>query len=64
MVAWLRRAWRSTWWRVWCGLSSGTVRKLPHARCVQLVQIFGVTAADVAVDDELEVVAGVVRLVV
>jgi len=45
-------------------LSSGTVRKLPHARCVQLVQFFGVTAADVAVDDELEVVAGVVRLVV
>jgi len=37
------------------------VCKLPHARGVQLVLIVGVTAADVAADDE---VAGVLRLVV
>jgi len=61
MVAWLRRTWSWTWWRGWCGLSRGTVCKLPHARGVQLVLIVGVTAADVAADDE---VAGVLRLVV
>jgi len=60
MVAWLRR----TWWRGWCCLSSGTVCKLPHARRVQSVLFVGVTAADDAADDELDVQAGVVRLVV
>ena len=37
---------------------------MPHARGVQLVLFVGVTAADVAAEDELDVVAGVVRLVV
>jgi len=64
VVAWLRRTWSWTWWRVWCGIPSGTVCKLPHARGVQLVLFVGVTAADVAAEDELDVVAGVVRLVV
>jgi len=45
-------------------LSRGTVCKLPHARGAQLVLFVGVTAADVAADDELVVVAGVLRLVV
>jgi len=45
-------------------LSSGTVCRLSHAHGVQLVVLVGVTAANVAADAELDVLAGVVRLVV
>jgi len=45
-------------------LSSGTVCRLSHAHNVQLVGLVRVTAANVAADEELDVLAGVVRLVV
>jgi len=48
----------------WCGLSCGTVRKLPLAWGAQLVLIVGVTSADVAADAELAAVVGVMRLIV
>ena len=62
---WTLRLMRScTRWRGCCGLLPGTVRKLPLAWGVQLVLIVGVTAADVAADEERDAVAGVVRLIV
>ena len=45
-------------------MSCGTVRKLYLAWGVQLVHLFGVVVAETAAVDELEAVAGVVRLVV
>jgi len=57
----LRRRTKSwTRWRLWCGLSCGTVRKFPLAWGVQLLIIFGVAVADVELD---VAVAGVVRFV-
>jgi len=44
------RTWRWAWWRVLCGLSRGTVCKLPLVFVVQLVLFVVVAAADVALD--------------
>ena len=44
-------------------MSRGTVRKLRLVFGVQLVLVVGVTAADVAADVEVDMVAGVVRFV-
>jgi len=54
------RTWRWTWWRWLCGLSRGTVCKLPLVFVVQLVLFVVVAAADVALD---VVVAAAVRFV-
>jgi len=60
----LRRSWSWTRWRGRCSMSCGTVRKLYLAWGVQLVHLVGVVVAEAAAVDELEAVAGVVRLVV
>jgi len=44
-------------------LSRGTVCKLRLAFVVQLVHIVGVTAADVAADEQLDLGDGVVRFI-
>ena len=54
-------AWR---WQGWCGMSRGTECRLPLACGVQLVHVVGVTSADVAAVEQLDVGEGVVRFVV